>query len=167
MWAREAPGIRIVGWRWRDFDLEFRYPPGWTLVATGKPTPVSPEGDAAKTNGQQVSHWVSERPIPVAGFNLGKYKEATVQAGDVTVETYATKGVERDFPDCPNSSDSNRTLRIQPIEDRQLIVPEQSFASTERGDGGRERGQGHPVFCRPFWAFSLQSPGSDADAGAR
>ena len=24
-----------------DFDLEFDYPQGWTLVATGKPTPVS------------------------------------------------------------------------------------------------------------------------------
>jgi hypothetical protein len=29
---------------------------------------------------------------------LGKYKEVTARAGDVTVETYATTGVERDFP---------------------------------------------------------------------
>src|SRR5207302_11425745 len=78
-----------------DFDLEFEYPPGWTLVATGKPTAVSA---AAKTTGQQTSHWVSDRPIPLAGFNLGKYKVATARAGDVTVETYATTGVERDFP---------------------------------------------------------------------
>lgn len=81
-----------------DFDLEFDYPPGWTLVATGKPTPVLPGGTAVKANGQQTSHFVSERPIPLAGFNLGKYKVATAQAGDVTVETYATAGVERDFP---------------------------------------------------------------------
>ncbi|PYX48166.1 MAG: hypothetical protein DMG79_12515 [Acidobacteria bacterium] len=81
-----------------DFDLEFEYPPGWTLVATGKLAPVSPEGMAAKSNGQQALRWVSERRIPLAGFNLGKYKVATAQAGDVTVETYATSGVERDFP---------------------------------------------------------------------
>ena len=81
-----------------DFDLEFDYPQGWTLVATGKPTPLTTAGDAAKANGEQVARFVSERPIPLAGFNLGKYKEVTARAGDVTVETYATTGVERDFP---------------------------------------------------------------------
>lgn len=81
-----------------NFDLEFEYPAGWTLVATGKPAPQSTEASAANAKGEQTSHWVSERPIPVAGFNLGKYKEATVQAGNVRVETYATQGVERNFP---------------------------------------------------------------------
>jgi len=81
-----------------DYDLEFQYPQGWTLVATGKATPVSSETEAAKAKGELASHWVSERPIPLAGFNLGKYRVATARAGDVNVETYATKGVERDFP---------------------------------------------------------------------
>jgi len=80
-----------------DFDLSFRYPPGWTLVATGKPVTI-PAATPAPANGEQEVRWISERPIPVAGFNLGKYKIATVQAGTVTVETYATAGVERDFP---------------------------------------------------------------------
>ena len=59
-----------------NFDLEFRYPAGWTLVATGKRTDAksSPEpGDPTATAplaGEQVSRWVSERPIPIAGFNL-------------------------------------------------------------------------------------------------
>jgi hypothetical protein len=81
-----------------DFDLEFEYPQGWTLVATGKPTPVA-SAPVPAASGQQTSRWVSERPIPLAGFNLGKYREATAQAGNVTVETYATTGVERNFPD--------------------------------------------------------------------
>ena len=81
-----------------DFDLEFDYPQGWTLVATGKSAPVSARGSAARANGEQSGRWVTERPIPLAGFNLGKYKIATAQAGNVTVETYATTGVERDFP---------------------------------------------------------------------
>jgi hypothetical protein len=94
-----------------DFDLEFEYPPGWTLVATGKPTAISPGGTTATVNSQQASsqqassqqtsRWVSERPIPLAGFNLGRYKLATTQAGDVTVETYATTGMERNFPSPP------------------------------------------------------------------
>jgi hypothetical protein len=84
-----------------DFDLEFHYPAGWTLVATGSPQPVPTTGRDADAPGEQTSRWVSERPIPVAGFNLGKYKVATVKAGTVTVETYATFGVERGFPTPP------------------------------------------------------------------
>ncbi len=79
-----------------DFDLTFAYPPEWTLVATGKSAPVA--DGVATEYGEKTTRWVSERPIPVAGFNLGKYKEATAQAGNVMVETYATLGVERNFP---------------------------------------------------------------------
>jgi hypothetical protein len=95
-----------------DFDLEFDYPQGWTLVATGKSAPVSNEAAAAKAKGEQVSRWVSERPIPLAGFNLGKYRVATAHAADVVVETYAAQGVERNFPGMaiqvmePSASDS-------------------------------------------------------------
>ncbi len=84
-----------------DFDLEFEYPQGWTLVATGTPTNVLQPGTASNSSGQPTARYVSDRPIPVAGFNLGKYKVATARAGDVTVETYATLGVERDFPSAP------------------------------------------------------------------
>jgi hypothetical protein len=82
-----------------NFDLEFSYPHEWTLLATGKPVQFSSESSAA--DDQQRSHWVSERPIPLAGFNLGKYRESVTKAGDVTVETYATAGVEKDFPAAP------------------------------------------------------------------
>ena len=83
-----------------DFDLQFEFPQGWTLVATGKPTPVVPSEAPAKAN-QQSLRWVSERPIPLAGFNLGKYKLVTTHAGEVPVETYAAAGVERGFPSPP------------------------------------------------------------------
>lgn len=79
------------------FDLQFSYPQGWTLVATGKQAPYATQS-IASTAGEQTSRWTSDRPIPVAGFNLGKYHEATTRAGDVEVETYATQSVERDFP---------------------------------------------------------------------
>lgn len=85
------------GMEMTDFDLQFTYPQEWTLVATGKPAEVSPE-QRAKANGEQVSRWVSDRPIPLAGFNLGKYREATTRAGNVSIETYATRGVEKEFP---------------------------------------------------------------------
>ena len=79
------------------FDLQFSYPQGWTLVATGKQAPFATESIAG-SSGQQTSRWISDRLIPVAGFNLGKYREVSTKAGDVEVETYATQGVEQDFP---------------------------------------------------------------------
>src|SRR5258706_12902210 len=75
------------------FDLEFQYPANWTLVATGKQSPAT-----AENPGMQASHWVSEGPIAVAGFNLGKYVRAEARAGSVLVAAYGTAGVERSFP---------------------------------------------------------------------
>ncbi|MGC2245850.1 MAG: M1 family aminopeptidase [Terriglobales bacterium] len=85
------------------FDMLFHYPPGWTLVATGKqvsrgtPETRAP-GEAA---GEKTSRWVSERPIPVAGFNLGKYLSAEAKAGNIVVQAYAARGVEKAFPKPP------------------------------------------------------------------
>jgi len=74
-----------------NFDLEFQYPAPWTLVATGHRA-------SEQTGGaMQTSHWVSDRPLPVAGFNLGRYQRAeTKTAGGVTVEAFAA-GVESEF----------------------------------------------------------------------
>jgi hypothetical protein len=80
-----------TGFAMSTFDMQFRYPPGWTLVAAGRRTELKNEGD------QQVSHWVTERKIPVAGFNLGKYSRFTSRAAGVNVETYATSNVEKGF----------------------------------------------------------------------
>jgi hypothetical protein len=102
------------GMEMANFDLEFKYPQGWTLVATGKPADLSSEHAEP---GQQISRWISERPIPIAGFNLGKYREATTKAGNVTVETFATLGVERDFPSPPIQ------LEEPPPSDRSVHPP--------------------------------------------
>ena len=85
-----------------QFDLQFRYPAGWTLVATGKRVPPVAEEDSGKpAEGEQVGHWISERPIPMAGFNLGRYVKASARAGKVEVDTYAAAGMERAFPRPP------------------------------------------------------------------
>src|SRR5882757_2589950 len=78
------------------FDLEFQYPANWTLIATGKQSPAT-----AENPGMQASHWISEGPIAVAGFNLGKYVRAEAKAGSVLVAAYGTAGVERSFPKRP------------------------------------------------------------------
>ena len=84
-----------------QFDLEFHYPAAWTLVATGKPVPIASDQKTAETAGEQISHWVSERPIALAGFNLGKYVRAEARTGKVLVEAYGTRVVEDSFPKPP------------------------------------------------------------------
>jgi len=86
-----------------SFDMEFRYPAPWTLIATGKRVSAS-AGDSSGAEGgaqEKIARWISERPIPVAGFNLGKYVRAEAKAGKVMVEAYGTKGVEKAFPQAP------------------------------------------------------------------
>ena len=117
--SEEANGLLYVGARgtWypnrglhmANFDLSFSYAAGWTLLATGKRMPAkkeipSPPANAVAVIGDppvsttQHTHWVSERPIPVAGFNLGRYVRASADAGGVSVEAYAAREMERNFP---------------------------------------------------------------------
>ncbi|HMB83551.1 MAG TPA: M1 family aminopeptidase [Terriglobales bacterium] len=87
-----------------QFEMEFHYPANWTLVATGKQISRA-GGQETETNreagAEKVSRWTSERPIPVAGFNLGKYVRAEAKAGNILVEAYGTKVVEKSFPKAP------------------------------------------------------------------
>jgi hypothetical protein len=87
-----------------QFEMEFHYPANWTLVATGKQISRA-GGEETETNeeagAEKVSRWTSERPIPVAGFNLGKYVRAEAKAGNILVEAYGTKVVEKSFPKAP------------------------------------------------------------------
>jgi Peptidase family M1 domain len=83
-----------------QFEMEFHYPADWTLLATGQQVSRSAT-DAASVNGsstEKLSHWISGRPIPVAGFNLGKYVRAEAKAGNILVEAYGTHEVEKSFP---------------------------------------------------------------------
>ncbi|MBZ5648215.1 MAG: hypothetical protein LAN37_13445 [Acidobacteriia bacterium] len=75
-----------------DFDLRLTYPAPWTLLATGKKISEQESG------GQKESHWVSERPIPVAGFNLGEYIASAAKAGETLVQSFAGRGMESAFP---------------------------------------------------------------------
>jgi hypothetical protein len=150
-----------------DFDLEFTYPDGWTLVATGNPAPVSEASAAGKANGEQISRWASDRPLPLAGFNLGKYKMATMQAGNVTVETYATEGVEKDFP----------RARIQVIEPNplnpvprgtQVILPSRPSPAQNEATVGEAAGRAIQYYSERFGPYPYKSlkltqmPGRDS-----
>ncbi len=103
------------GFSMADFDLTFLTPLKWTLLATGKQVHVEKSGNA------QISHWVSERPFPVAGFNLGQYQRSsawTSQHGTL-VEAYGTGGLET----VPQRDRFLRSPRAMPEPPPQLVLP--------------------------------------------
>lgn len=68
------------------YDLTFKVPRDYTLVSIGKLAKEWREKDMACTQ------WISEAPVPVAGFNYGtfKKKQITDQATGINIEGYAT-----------------------------------------------------------------------------
>lgn len=78
-----------VGPTFSNFDLTFECPSDWTVVATGKKV------SSTVADGKQITHFVTEKPIGRAGFNLGKFVAATSSAGGVDVHAYGARNVER------------------------------------------------------------------------
>lgn len=68
-----------------NFDLTFEYPPGWTLAATGRRV------SSTTQNGIQTSRFLSDKPIPHAGFNIGRFETATARSKNVVIDVYAAK----------------------------------------------------------------------------
>jgi hypothetical protein len=73
------------------FDLTYKVPRQYTLVSVGTPMKQERQGDF------NVSHWVSEVPLAVAGFNYGEFrkKEAKIEKLSYVLEGYAVA----DLPD--------------------------------------------------------------------
>lgn len=94
-----------------DYDLRFTYPSPWTLLATGKR--VSEE----ESGGLKESHWVSERPIPLAGFNLGEYVSSSAKAGGTLVASFAGRGMESAFRARPQlaKDPASSAMVIEPL----------------------------------------------------
>jgi len=70
------------------FELSFRWPRKFNLVATGNYVAGAQDGDS------QTGRWVSETPMPFAGFNLGNYTSTSIDAGSVRITVNANKQLE-------------------------------------------------------------------------
>ncbi len=83
-----------------NYDLTFRFPQPWSLIATGRRVSLEREGDGF------VGHWVSDQPIPIAGFNLGEYVRSSTKTSNIEVDAYAAHGTEyqRSGPDTASGS---------------------------------------------------------------
>ena len=71
-----------------DYDLTMRWPRKLRLVATGSKLDEHEEGDF------RVGHWKTEKPAPVAGFNLGDYAAASFSSEGHSIDVYANRELE-------------------------------------------------------------------------
>jgi Peptidase family M1 domain len=69
-----------------NYDVTLRFPEPWTVVATGKLVSLQRQGS------DFLAHWITEKPIPLAGFNMGVYVRSEAKAGDVDVDAYSARG---------------------------------------------------------------------------
>jgi hypothetical protein len=72
-----------------EYDLNMRWPRRFRLVATGSKLDEHDDGDF------RVGHWRTEKPVSVAGFNLGDYAFASVSSGTHSVDIYANHSLEQ------------------------------------------------------------------------
>ena len=74
-----------------SYEFLLRWPRKLRLVATGFKVEEHEEGDF------RAGHWKSEKPISVAGFNLGEYASVTVASGAPSIDVYANRELEEDL----------------------------------------------------------------------
>jgi hypothetical protein len=72
-----------------DYDLTMRWPRRLRLVATGSKLDEHDDGDF------RVGHWRTEKPVSVAGFNLGDYAFASLSSGTHSIDIYANRWLEQ------------------------------------------------------------------------
>jgi hypothetical protein len=78
------PGVDISAFR-SDFDLTFRSPKKYGLIATGSKTSDTTDGK------QRITTWKSQIPLAVAGFAYGDYKTYVEKAGEIEVQIFANR----------------------------------------------------------------------------
>jgi hypothetical protein len=71
------------------YDLTMRWPRKLRLVATGTKIDEREEADF------RVGHWKTEKPVSVAGFNLGEYASSSVTSAKYSIDVYANRQVEQ------------------------------------------------------------------------
>jgi hypothetical protein len=71
-----------------DYDLKMRWPRRLRLAATGAKIDEQEAGEF------RTGHWRTEKPVSVAGFNLGQYAFASLASDKYSVDVYANRQLE-------------------------------------------------------------------------
>lgn len=73
------------------YDMHFRWPHQWQLVADGTKVSEKEAGD------WREGQWRSDQPYRVVGFNLGVYRSETVDAGALHIDLFANPTLEQEL----------------------------------------------------------------------
>ena len=96
------------------YELAFRYPRELDLVATGRKTDQSEEGE------WRISRYRIETPVRMAGFNLGRFEHRSITRAGYTVDVYANRGLEKAL--APQRQVSAPPPPAGPLGDRRWTV---------------------------------------------
>ena len=124
-----------------NYDLTIHWPRHLKLVATGAKIDEQTVGDF------RVGHWRSEKPLSIAGFNLGEYASNSITSESRTIDVYANRQLEQALS---NRLDPEGADALPPI-DVPLSVP-----------NGRTRDAMRPLPPSP--ADALKQLGKDIDS---
>lgn len=72
-----------------QYDLSMRWPRKLRLVATGNKVEEREDGEF------RIGHWKTEKPLAIAGFNLGEYASTSVPSTNYSVDVYANRQLEQ------------------------------------------------------------------------
>lgn len=108
--ARESwyPNSNLSLGSYSNYRMTFRVPKGLTLIATGTKSKEYNEGKYT------ISEWKTEVPLPVIGFNLGKFKTLESKVPTNTSQALVVTGyANEELPDTWKSM--SYTPSVQPI----------------------------------------------------
>ncbi len=141
------------------YDFQFRWPRRLLLVATGAKLDEREDGDF------RIGRWRTEKPVAVAGFNLGEYASASVTSGALSVDVYANRQLEESLKKRLASSDRGAFVglpssspRISAAEGRSLpsLLPSPSTPSP--ADALKQLGKEIDLSIRFYETFSGRFP---------
>ena len=127
-----------------SYDLTMRWPRHLKLVATGARIGEQIAGDF------RVGHWRSDKPLSIAGFNLGEYASSSITSESRTIDVYANRQLEQAL--------SNRLDSASPDSLPPVNIPYGL-------PGSRSREAMHPPPPSP--ADALKQLGKDIDSSIR
>ena len=150
-----------------SYDLRMRWPRRLRLVATGAKIDEHEDGDF------RVGHWRTERPVAVAGFNLGDYASASVTSASLSIDVYANRTLEQSLKNRLAANDESISIPFTPLGNPigaprlQLspITPNPSDSLKQLGKELDSSIHFYENFCGPFPFHNLsvsQIPGTFA-----
>jgi hypothetical protein len=90
-----------------SYDLTMRWPRHLKLVATGAKIDEQNSGEV------RIGHWRSDKPLAIAGFNLGEYASSSITAETRTIDVYANRQLEQALT---NRMDANDQSSLPPLD---------------------------------------------------